>query len=99
MFGDQSKLVFFAIFVLNSPMLLASSIEEGEETGNGKRRNDDEISYRAISDLKFPSIYHAVGTIGIPSAKITEPFEAWHAGKYNRSRIDYYHGKLLSNIS
>ncbi len=48
----------------------------------------------SITDLDFPAIYRATGNISIPSAGIREPFEVWYAGKYNRSRIDYYGGKL-----
>ena len=51
------------------------------------------VTNRSISELKFPSTYHVYGTIRIPSASITEPFQAWYAGKYNRSRIDYYEGR------
>lgn len=44
--------------------------------------------------IQFPRFYHTHGTISLPYDGIVEPFEAWYAGKYNMSRIDYYYGKL-----
>lgn len=48
--------------------------------------------------IQFPSFYHTHGTISLPYDGIVEPFEAWYAGKYNMSRIDYYYGKLELKI-
>ena len=42
----------------------------------------------------FPRNYHATGKLFLPHGNIMEPFEVWYAGDYNRSRIDYYFGKL-----
>ena len=45
-----------------------------------------------LDDLKFPPVYHAAGIITLPSSGVIEPFEAWYAWRYNKSRIDYYGG-------
>ena len=76
--------VIFAILCL--PVYSANKTHRVENATETEMRN------RSISELRFPSIYHVTGTIKIPSASIVEPFEAWYAGKFNRSRIDYYGG-------
>ena len=43
--------------------------------------------------VSFPRNYHTTGRLHLPHSGIVEPFEAWYAGDYNRSRIDYYYGK------
>ena len=74
----------FALFFI--PLLAMKNVQSSNDFERTVAAN------RSISELKFPSIYHVYGTIRIPSASINEPFQAWYAGKYNRSRIDYYEG-------
>lgn len=47
-----------------------------------------------LRSLHFPSEYHATGVLSLPTSNINEPFEVWHSQTYDKSRIDYYHGKL-----
>ena len=42
----------------------------------------------------WPTSYMAKGIINLPYAEIGEPFDAWYDGSNQRSRIDYYSGKL-----
>ena len=75
---------------------LVQSMEQNDRYDtieNIEEINDDS---RSIKSLNFPSFYHATGTITIPSGGIVEPFEAWYAGKHNKSRIDYYGGEEVS---
>ena len=84
--------ICFLLFAIT----LVQSMEQDERydtTENTEEINEDS---RSIKNLNFPSIYHATGTITIPSGGIVEPFEAWYAGKYNKSRIDYYGGKEVT---
>lgn len=46
-----------------------------------------------LRSLHFPSEYHATGVLSLPTSNINEPFEVWHSQTYDKSRIDYYHGK------
>ena len=86
----ENKQVVIITFMANFLIQVFSSNQILNEN-NGA---EIEIRNLSISKLRFPSIYHANGMISIPSAKIVEPFEVWYAGKYNRSRIDYYGGTL-----
>ncbi|XP_048468868.1 counting factor associated protein D-like [Rhincodon typus] len=45
---------------------------------------------------KFPDIYHVTGILSLPLAEIKEPFEAWYNLSGNISRIDYYHGQVIT---
>jgi hypothetical protein len=45
--------------------------------------------------IRFPKLYHTHGTLSLPYDGIVEPFEAWYAGEYHMSRIDYYYGKSV----
>lgn len=44
--------------------------------------------------VNFPNNYHATGRLFLPHSNIVEPFEIWFTKDFNRSRIDYYYGKL-----
>uniref|UniRef100_A0A6Q2XRF9 Peptidase C1A papain C-terminal domain-containing protein n=1 Tax=Esox lucius TaxID=8010 RepID=A0A6Q2XRF9_ESOLU len=44
----------------------------------------------------FGKAYHVKGVISLPYAEIKEPFEAWFDIKGRTSRIDYYHGQVLT---
>ena len=46
-----------------------------------------------LRSLHFPREYHATGVLSLPTNNINEPFEVWHSQTYDKSRIDYYHGK------
>ena len=56
-----------------------------------------------LRSLHFPTEYHATGVLSLPTSNINEPFEVWHSQTYDKSRIDYYHGKsdypVISPIS
>ena len=53
----------------------------------------EDIRGRDLRSLHFPSEYHATGVLSLPTSNINEPFEVWHSQTYDKSRIDYYHGK------
>ena len=45
-----------------------------------------------------PRTYHATGTIYLPKADVSEPYEAWVDHDKGMSRIDYYNGKVVIPI-
>ncbi|XP_060703236.1 digestive cysteine proteinase 2-like isoform X1 [Hemiscyllium ocellatum] len=45
---------------------------------------------------KFPDTYHVTGILSLPFAEIKEPFEAWYNLSGNVSRIEYYHGQVIT---
>ena len=97
----SSTIINFGIILAVLYSVAVESMEKYPESRlMNKRTNEQEseedfqLKKRSISSLHFPSIYHAAGNIRIPSAGIVEPFEAWYAGKLNKSRIDYYEGKI-----
>lgn len=47
-----------------------------------------------LRSLHFPTEYHATGVLSLPTSNINEPFEVWHSQTYDKSRIDYYRGKI-----
>ncbi|XP_043573078.1 digestive cysteine proteinase 1-like isoform X1 [Chiloscyllium plagiosum] len=44
----------------------------------------------------FPDVYHISGTIILPFAEIEEPFEAWYNYSGQVSRVEYYHGQVIT---
>ncbi|XP_078279152.1 digestive cysteine proteinase 1-like [Rhinoraja longicauda] len=44
----------------------------------------------------FPDVYHVSGIFSLPFAEIEEPFEAWYNLSGNVSRIEYYHGQVIT---
>lgn len=82
--------LWFLLFAITS----VQSVEQNGDYDTIENIKESDEDFRSIKSLNFPSIYHATGTITIPSGGIVEPFEAWYAGKYNKSRIDYYGGKI-----
>ncbi|XP_051892253.1 digestive cysteine proteinase 1-like [Pristis pectinata] len=44
----------------------------------------------------FADIYHVSGMFSLPYAEIKEPFEAWYNLSGNVSRIEYYHGQVIT---
>ena len=70
------------IFVRSTPVVKGV----GESEREGKHSGD-------LRSLHFPSEYHATGVLSLPTSNINEPFEVWHSQTYDKSRIDYYHGK------
>ena len=52
-----------------------------------------------LRSLHFPTEYHATGILSLPTSNINEPFEVWHSQTYEKSRIDYYHGKTIMLFS
>lgn len=48
------------------------------------------------SPLSFPDVYHVSGIFSLPYAEIEEPFEAWYNRSGNVSRIEYYHGQVIT---
>ncbi|XP_050788033.1 digestive cysteine proteinase 2-like [Gopherus flavomarginatus] len=45
---------------------------------------------------EFGDIYHVKGVISLPYAEIEEPFEAWYNLSGAKSRIQYYHGQVIT---
>ena len=68
------------LFVRSIPVDKGVSESEREDSGD-------------LRSLHFPSEYHATGVLSLPTSNISEPFEVWHSQTYDKSRIDYYHGK------
>nr|XP_056702425.1 digestive cysteine proteinase 2-like [Euleptes europaea] len=46
--------------------------------------------------VMFGDAYHATGVLRLPYAKIEEPFEAWFNATEGNSRIQYYHGQVIT---
>ncbi|KAJ7304258.1 hypothetical protein JRQ81_011798 [Phrynocephalus forsythii] len=46
--------------------------------------------------LKLGDAYHVTGIIKLPYAEIEEPFEAWFNETGGKSRIQYYHGQVIT---
>eukprot|EP00795_Rhopilema_esculentum_P007455 gene7455-13221_t len=97
----SSTIINFGIVLAVLYSVAVESMEKYRESSSmNKSTNEEEseedfqLQKRSISSLHFPSTYHASGNIRIPSAGIVEPFEAWYAGKFNKSRIDYYEGTV-----
>ncbi|XP_030395179.1 digestive cysteine proteinase 2-like isoform X1 [Gopherus evgoodei] len=44
----------------------------------------------------FGNVYHVSGVIDLPFAEIQEPFEAWYNLSGGKSRIQYYHGQVVT---
>ncbi|XP_072356635.1 digestive cysteine proteinase 2 [Scyliorhinus torazame] len=44
----------------------------------------------------FPDIYHVSGILSLPYAEIEEPFEVWYNLSGKVSRIEYYHGQVIT---
>ncbi|XP_067399459.1 digestive cysteine proteinase 1-like [Emydura macquarii macquarii] len=44
----------------------------------------------------FGNVYHVSGVIDMPFAEIKEPFEAWYNLSGEKSRIEYYHGQVVT---
>ncbi|XP_065433106.1 digestive cysteine proteinase 2-like isoform X2 [Chrysemys picta bellii] len=44
----------------------------------------------------FGNVYHVSGVIDLPFAEIREPFEAWYNQTGGKSRIQYYHGQVVT---
>jgi len=66
----------------------SSTVDKGvSESEREDKRGED------LRSLHFPSEYHATGVLSLPTSNINEPFEVWHSQTYDKSRIDYYHGK------
>lgn len=71
-------------------------------TPSKQSANKSEKSHEHGVDLRslhFPTEYHATGVLSLPTSNINEPFEVWHSQTYDKSRIDYYHGKLVTPLS
>ncbi|XP_062996653.1 digestive cysteine proteinase 2-like [Elgaria multicarinata webbii] len=45
---------------------------------------------------KFGDAYHITGILKLPYAEIEEPFEAWFNETGGKSRIQYYHGQVIT---
>nr|XP_006115573.1 digestive cysteine proteinase 1-like [Pelodiscus sinensis] len=45
---------------------------------------------------RFGDVYHVTGVIRLPYAEIEEPFEAWYNLTGGQSRIQYYHGQVIT---
>lgn len=87
-----------SIFVLAVVYLFVSGswIIGKDYISGGIYRREIVGAYDRIYDgLLLPRRYHATGVVGLPFDEISEPFEAWFAGDFNMSRIDYYNGKGL----
>ena len=59
------------------------------------RRSLKKENITGHTEIKFPTSYHATGRLFLPHSNIVEPFEIWFASDFNRSRIDYYYGRIL----
>ena len=56
------------------------------------------ISAMSVSNEGTPQWgirYQVSGTLRLPYAQIEEPFFAWYDATKNRSRVDFYGGKLI----
>ncbi|XP_053254615.1 digestive cysteine proteinase 2-like [Podarcis raffonei] len=45
---------------------------------------------------RFGGAYHITGILKLPYAEIEEPFEAWFNETEGKSRIQYYHGQVIT---
>lgn len=58
------------------------------------RRSLEKKNITRHTEIKFPTNYHATGRLFLPHSNIVEPFEIWFTSDFNRSRIDYYYGRI-----
>ena len=77
-------------FIIFGHWLLARSTPVDKGVSGSEREDKRGGDLRS---LHFPSEYHATGVLSLPTSNINEPFEVWHSQTYDKSRIDYYHGK------
>lgn len=86
----------FACFVIFGYLILVRSTPV--EEGVSKSEKEDKPG-GDLRSLHFPTEYHATGVLLLPTSNISEPFEVWHSQTYDKSRIDYYHGKCLHHLN
>lgn len=77
-------------FIILVHLLFVRSIPVDKGVSESEREDNRAGDLRS---LHFPSEYHATGVLSLPTSNINEPFEVWHSQTYDKSRIDYYHGK------
>ena len=58
------------------------------------RRSFEKKNVTGHKEVRFPRNYHATGRLFLPHSNIVEPFEIWFTSDFNRSRIDYYYGRI-----
>ena len=81
--------------LLRRQHLLDDDADYDDETQQDHQKEEMDYGEAVKKEIKFPEFYHVTGVLRLPFDEIVEPFEAWYAGKYNMSRIDYYYGKQL----
>lgn len=85
------RAVLVCLMVFEQWLLISSTPAKQSVTKAEESRREHGVDLRS---LHFPTEYHATGVLSLPTSNINEPFEVWHSQTYDKSRIDYYHGKI-----
>lgn len=86
------RAVWVCFMIVGYLKCIGSTPVEKETHGGSKSEQEDKPG-PDLRSLHFPAEYHATGVLSLPTSNINEPFEVWHSQAYDKSRIDYYHGK------
>lgn len=85
------RAVLACLMVLEHWILIASTPAK-QSVSKSEKSQEHGVDLRS---LHFPTEYHATGVLSLPTSNINEPFEVWYSQTYDKSRIDYYHGKEI----
>lgn len=87
---SYGRLVIVCIFTVLEHWRFIACSPVNHNLSNSEQSDQTGLDLRS---LHFPREYHATGVLSLPTNDIDEPFEVWHSQTYDKSRIDYYHGK------
>lgn len=90
------RAILICLMVLKQWILIASTPAKQGVSNKSEKPQEHGVDLRS---LHFPTEYHATGILSLPTSNINEPFEVWHSQTYDKSRIDYYHGRLVTLLS
>lgn len=90
------RAILICLMVLKQWILIASTPAKQGVSNKSEKAQEHGVDLRS---LHFPTEYHATGILSLPTSIINEPFEVWHSQTYDKSRIDYYHGRLVTLLS
>ena len=89
------RLVIVCLFTILEHWRFITCSPVNRNLSNSEQSHQTGVDLRS---LHFPREYHATGVLSLPTNNINEPFEVWHSQTYDKSRIDYYHGKPENTI-
>lgn len=89
------RAILICLMILDKWVFITSTPSK-QSVNKSEKSHEHGVDLRS---LHFPTEYHATGVLSLPTSNINEPFEVWHSQTYDKSRIDYYHGKLVTLLS